>query len=221
MPTIKKYNPFEEYGELWNDIVDWSKDPLVQPQNQNRYYFSDAKSYYEFLCQVLKLLKEFEKAFSDIYDNQDALNEEQAYLREHMVLDSDLTTAINTLRNQIQTQINQIKSRLDDAEDTLEIAVSDIESLQTDVTTIQSSINTINTAIQGINTTLTSHATRLTTAEEDINHLFEDVEEIDLGKEDSSNKVTSISSSSTNIQYPSAKAVYDYIQSLNGNSIAY
>ena len=35
------------------------------------------------------------------------------------------------------------------------------------------------------------------------------------------NKVTSISSASTNIQYPSAKAVYDYIQSLNGNEVGY
>ena len=41
------------------------------------------------------------------------------------------------------------------------------------------------------------------------------------GKEDKTNKVTSLSSSSTDIQYPSAKAVYDYIQSLNGNEVSY
>ena len=35
------------------------------------------------------------------------------------------------------------------------------------------------------------------------------------------NKVTSLSSSSTNTQYPSALAVYNYIQSLNGNEVAY
>lgn len=47
---------------------------------------------------------------------------------------------------------------------------------------------------------------------------------VDLGewlasqvKEDSSNKVTSLSSSSTNTQYPSAKCVYDYIENLIGN----
>ena len=33
------------------------------------------------------------------------------------------------------------------------------------------------------------------------------------GKENSSNKVTSLSSNSTDTQYPSAKAVYDYIDS--------
>ena len=41
------------------------------------------------------------------------------------------------------------------------------------------------------------------------------------GKENTSNKVTTISSASTNTQYPSAKAVYDFIASLNGNGVAY
>ena len=41
------------------------------------------------------------------------------------------------------------------------------------------------------------------------------------GKENTSNKVTSISSESTNTQYPSAKAVYDFITSLDGNGVAY
>lgn len=41
------------------------------------------------------------------------------------------------------------------------------------------------------------------------------------GKEDKTNKVTSISSNSTNTQYPSALAVYNYVQSLNGNEVSY
>lgn len=40
-------------------------------------------------------------------------------------------------------------------------------------------------------------------------------------KEDISHKVTSISSASTDTQYPSAKAVYDYIQSLDGSEVEY
>ena len=39
--------------------------------------------------------------------------------------------------------------------------------------------------------------------------------------ETGNNKVTSISSSSTNTEYPSAKAVYDYIQSLDGDEVSY
>lgn len=46
-------------------------------------------------------------------------------------------------------------------------------------------------------------------------------DQIDSGKEDTTNKVTNISSSSTDTQYPSAKAVYSYIQSLNGNGRSY
>lgn len=41
------------------------------------------------------------------------------------------------------------------------------------------------------------------------------------GKEDKSNKVTSISANSTDTQYPSAKCVYDYIQSLDGDEVNY
>ena len=41
------------------------------------------------------------------------------------------------------------------------------------------------------------------------------------GKEDKSNKVTSLSASSTDTQYPSAKCVYDYIQSLDGDEVNY
>ncbi|MEE0887897.1 MAG: hypothetical protein U0L97_01635 [Candidatus Saccharimonadaceae bacterium] len=49
------------------------------------------------------------------------------------------------------------------------------------------------------------------------------LENVITGKnlETSNNKVTSVSSSSTNTEYPSAKAVYDYIQSLNGDEVNY
>ena len=49
------------------------------------------------------------------------------------------------------------------------------------------------------------------------------LENVITGKnlETSNNKVTSISSSSTNTEYPGAKAVYDYIQSLNGDEVNY
>lgn len=42
------------------------------------------------------------------------------------------------------------------------------------------------------------------------------------GKEDKSNKVTSITSSSTNTEYPSALAVYNLFNSIvNGNEVEY
>lgn len=49
------------------------------------------------------------------------------------------------------------------------------------------------------------------------------LENVITGKnlETGNNKVTTISSSSTNAQYPSAKCVYDYIQSLDGDEVSY
>ena len=40
-------------------------------------------------------------------------------------------------------------------------------------------------------------------------------------KENSSNKIQTISSASTDTQYPSAKAVYDYITSLDAREVRY
>lgn len=45
--------------------------------------------------------------------------------------------------------------------------------------------------------------------------------ESDIKFEDKNNKTDTISSTSTNNQYPSAKAVYDYIQSLDGSEVDY
>ena len=49
------------------------------------------------------------------------------------------------------------------------------------------------------------------------------LENVITGKnlETGNNKVTTILSSSTNTEYPSAKAVYDYIQSLDGDEVSY
>lgn len=49
------------------------------------------------------------------------------------------------------------------------------------------------------------------------------LENVITGKnlETGNNKVTTISSSSTNTEYPSAKCVYDYIQSLDGDEVSY
>lgn len=49
------------------------------------------------------------------------------------------------------------------------------------------------------------------------------LENVITGKnlETGNNKTTTISSSSTNTEYPSAKAVYDYIQSLDGDEVSY
>lgn len=41
------------------------------------------------------------------------------------------------------------------------------------------------------------------------------------GKEDKSNKTNTINENSTNDQYPSAKGVYDYIQSLDASEVSY
>ena len=145
---INRYNPFKENAKLYQDIVEWQKDPLVQPQNQNRYYFSDAKSYYENLCQINKLLSYFNQAFETIYDNEEQLDAKAVTIEQ-------LNNAINELRQEVIAQIQELDedlsadisalgTRLTSAENTLAQAVSNITSLQNRVLVNETDIETLN-----------------------------------------------------------------------------
>lgn len=72
--------------------------------------------------------------------------------------------------------------------------------VNTTLSNIQEEQETQNTNIENNATAISNLTTRVATNEQNINN-----------KEDKSNKVTSISSSSTDTQYPSAKCVYDIV----------
>lgn len=57
--------------------------------------------------------------------------------------------------------------------------------------------------------TVTNHETKITTVEGQIVNINESISDLGDDKEDKSNKTTTLSSASTNTQYPGAKAVYD------------
>ena len=48
-----------------------------------------------------------------------------------------------------------------------------------------------------------------------LSYFYNKIKNLLIGKEDNINKVTSLSSSSTNSQYPSAKCVYDLVGNIN------
>ena len=47
---------------------------MNKPQNQNKYFFSDGKTYYEQICKMLRLMSVFKQAFNQIYDNEDEIH---------------------------------------------------------------------------------------------------------------------------------------------------
>ena len=55
---------------------------------------------------------------------------------------------------------------------------------------------------------------------DDINGNMDIIDTALAGKEDTTNKVTALSAASTDTQYPSAKCVYDYVDTLVGNADA-
>lgn len=64
-------------------------------------------------------------------------------------------------------------------------------------------------------------AQQLETQKVDLSGFVKDTDIVITNKELLANKVTTISEESTDTQYPSAKAVYEYIQSLDGNEVDY
>ena len=91
---MERYDPFEKLSDLYDSIVDWQDDPLIKPENQNKYFFSDGKTYYEELCKILKLLSVFKNGFDQIYDNIDELERQ---IIESGVTREDLDEAINKM----------------------------------------------------------------------------------------------------------------------------
>lgn len=71
---MDRFDPFVKYSDIYGDVVNWEKDPMNKPQNQNKYFFSDGKTYYEQICKMLKLMSVFKDAFNQIYNNEDEIS---------------------------------------------------------------------------------------------------------------------------------------------------
>jgi len=72
---MDRFDPFVKYADVYGDIINWEKDPMNKPQNQNKYFFSDGKTYYEQICKMLRLMSVFKEAFNQIYNNEDEISE--------------------------------------------------------------------------------------------------------------------------------------------------
>ena len=72
---MDRFDPFVKYADVYGDIINWEKDPMNKPQNQNKYFFSDGKTYYEQICKMLRLMSVFKEAFNQIYSNEDEISE--------------------------------------------------------------------------------------------------------------------------------------------------
>ena len=71
---LNRFDPFNEFSEVYKEALDWEKDPMNKPWNQNKYFFSDGKTYYEQICKMLRLMSVFKQAFNQIYDNEDEIH---------------------------------------------------------------------------------------------------------------------------------------------------
>lgn len=147
---MDRYNPFEKLSDLYDSIVDWQSDPLIKPENQNKYLFSDGKTYYEELCKILKLLSTFKDGFNQIYDDLDELEEQ---IHQSGVTQEELDQAINNLHTIITGEIALVESSLS----------SDISDLDTEVTSLSGRMTTAESNIGALQTLTATHSTDIAT----------------------------------------------------------
>lgn len=81
--------------ELFKEIIDWTKDPLNKPQNQNKYLYGDGVSYYQELCKILKYVKYLKE-----------------YLEENVITKEYLQEQLDALENKLSTQIQAIEDNV-------------------------------------------------------------------------------------------------------------
>lgn len=55
---------------LVDDIQDFINNPNFSPKDQNKWFFSDGLSYYQQLCEIMKLLQYFQQAFKIVQENE-------------------------------------------------------------------------------------------------------------------------------------------------------
>lgn len=147
---MDRYNPFEKLSDLYDSIVDWQSDPLIKPENQNKYLFSDGKTYYEELCKILKLLSTFKDGFNQIYDDLDELEEQ---IHQSGVTQEELEQAINNLHTIITGEIALVESSLS----------SDISDLDTEVTSLSGRMTTAEGNIGALQTLTATHTSDIAT----------------------------------------------------------
>lgn len=81
--------------ELFKEIIDWTKDPLNKPQNQNKYLYGDGVSYYQELCKILKYVKYLKE-----------------FVEENIITKEYLQEQLDALENKLNTQIQAIEDNV-------------------------------------------------------------------------------------------------------------
>lgn len=143
-------------NDILKSIENFLNNPDFNPKNQSRYFYSDAKSYYQALSQIYKVLKNHDESFIKVWENEKNI----ARAEDAPVSDDDLENAINELRNEIIEMLDSyvVKEDAPGFDDIL---------TKTEAETIYATLDSIN-----------SLSERMDTAEEDINHHDEDITEI-------------------------------------------
>lgn len=128
---------------LLDDVQDFINNPNFHPKNQNKWFFSDGLSYYQQLCEILKLLEYFQQAFAIVQENENSLNE-----------------SVNELLPLTQ-EVEEMQKEIDDFKEEFKDVPTEIETLQNEVSTLTISVEEEKTKIENLENVTSEHTTQL------------------------------------------------------------
>lgn len=108
-------------SSILDKLKNFIEDPKFNPKNQNKYFFSDAMSYYKALSQIYLILKGHGDAFKMVWDNEKELAESI----EGFISEEEVDAKILVLKNEILALLNDYAT-LEDLESKQDLLVSTI-----------------------------------------------------------------------------------------------
>ena len=87
------------------EIIDFVHDAKFNPKNQQKYFFSEAMSYYQELCKISKQIVDFQEAFKSVYANEKEIADTAVSFEQ-------LNEALTSLKNYVDGEIISIETQL-------------------------------------------------------------------------------------------------------------
>ena len=87
------------------EIIDFVHDAKFNPKNQQKYFFSEAMSYYQELCKISKQIVDFQEAFKSVYANEKEIADKAVSIEQ-------LNEALASLKNYVDAEIISIETQL-------------------------------------------------------------------------------------------------------------
>ena len=168
---------------LVDDIQDFINNPNFSPKEQNKWFFSDGLSYYQQLCEIMKLLEYFQQAFKIVQENENTLASAFDVTEEEV---ETLATKVDELSSAVESELARL--------DTLE---QDNVTIKSDISTIKDDVAANREDISSLQSDNTSNKARISSLENDNTTNKNDIASLKTDNNTNKEKISSLETDNT------------------------